>query len=598
MATPIYDRLVKLIPKALFRREQFSVGGLLYSALPDLQIQGKVPGPWPDLPGTELIFRVDGGDILTVEFTATDPLDVVAEIDAVYPGIATTNPLDQLILGNPNLRSFELFLGNSVLGIYEPHDFKVLLKLISSEIQVTKTIIEAFVDIVDPKTAPLEFLRELGKRVDYVYDNSIDTEIQRKRILERPHVHRYKGTTELIEHLIRIRGGRAEIFQPYPYIGKYERLKLDGSKNLKTNFSRAYDAGQIITVSTNPPEFRFIDLAYAPFVEDDVFRTLFIPNMSGPPRGFRIGRYISASEVRIFSESPGDGTGVVYQLVDPSPIFERIQSREYWNRGVYEICATIPPQDYREEILRLAHPAGRVVYFCYQDEPEIIEMSVGDLATDYILEISQFVPLSYYCGALFDVLKGPLDEDNLENDGHPGVDESGASFDGCQIIFGPELEICTDLFAHARHLLEWSQVLYWEDVAGDPKYFLDFYLDMDSPFNSVTLLPEGHVWTDALTDQQPTIMIIIFKVFSGIIRGAGALDVFPTEVPSGAEIVEVNMGGTFDTGTDSFSGGTTYVQGVDWEQDGDSIEWIGAAPLVTEEYQVYYRYDPYNPYVG
>ncbi|CAH2606197.1 conserved protein of unknown function (plasmid) [Rhodovastum atsumiense] len=116
-----------------------------------------------------------------------------------------------------------------------------------------------------------------------------------------------------------------------------------------------------------------------------------------------------------------------------------------------------------------------------------------------------------------------------------------------------------------------------------------------------TVISEPHVATGgservtlnhgpvAAVDQ---VLIVAQRVLTNFQHGAftGAQDTLPDSPV--LSIVAVNQGGTWQAGSSTFSGGTTFVAGTDYKLTSDKVDWSlsGTEPAPGSSYTVVYRY--------
>lgn len=111
------------------------------------------------------------------------------------------------------------------------------------------------------------------------------------------------------------------------------------------------------------------------------------------------------------------------------------------------------------------------------------------------------------------------------------------------------------------------------------------------PFLSTTVAAQ-RVTFDRTPVQDITQVRITAQVTSEIVHGSflGAQDPLPET--SIVEIVAVNQGGVVNGPGTGFTGGTTYVQGVDYKLTGQKVDWSldGAEPGTGSTYKVIFRH--------
>jgi hypothetical protein len=680
----IYETFTKLAPPNIFQEDKMTMAGLLSNPRLATQVKSQNASPFIGLPGTHVTFKIrdttiriyfsDGSTGPVFPDPATDT-DVVNEINATsalygYPTIATSIS-GVVTVYDPDTFGVDILEGNSVLGFFEPNAQKVLLKVMAPTLDELKTQIQHVFDVMDLDTAPVDFQKQLGALLGYTWNEAKDTDMQVKLIKEFPDFIKRKGSIPSIERIVRLHGGTVSIFEPYPYIARFEEMVFDGNRVFPQQTIRTFYAGQVVTTffsfelepfqaadlnnttlvlrlgttllqvlftglsgaltaaavvsyinaaiapsgpvasSRNsqillsaPSEedlvivsgnttlgffvdqqagFRFIDMVNAPFEDDDVFRNVYIPDIPGPIEGFRVTYKVSNSELVILQKSPGDHSSLLYQLVPRDPIADRFQDRSFWHDGVYVVRSNIPSSEYRKEFFELVHPAGRVVYFDYLADLDPIDAVPVISASDVLLYVDIMVRL-WECG--------------MTMDEGPGFDLPDGNFDGCQNIFGVDVIHRIESITDARRRLDWSQLFYWEDLNG-PLFFIPTFVS-GLPWNVPVFRPDGHIWSDLVVDVIPPLHVLRFVIQTSVTRTLLATETYNKPGDTTARALLVNEGGVFNKTTNTFTGGTDYLEGVDWEvSGGGQIDWIltGASPATSSVYQVFYSVDPWNPVV-
>jgi hypothetical protein len=189
-------------------------------------------------------------------------------------------------------------------------------------------------------------------------------------------------------------------------------------------------------------------------------------------------------------------------------------------------------------------------------------------------------------------------ECGMTMDEGPGFDLPDGNFDGCQNIFGVDVIHRIESITDARRRLDWSQLFYWEDLNG-PLFFIPTFVS-GLPWNVPVFRPDGHIWSDLVVDVIPPLHVLRFVIQTSVTRTLLATETYNKPGDTTARALLVNEGGVFNKTTNTFTGGTDYLEGVDWEvSGGGQIDWIltGASPATSSVYQVFYSVDPWNPVV-
>lgn len=578
MSKTAYDILRTHLPETLFRTNFTKNLGTYKSTDLTIKIIGSViADPLVGLNGTSFTFRINNSPNIVANFTsdiiAPNAINTIqnAATAAGFAGYISTVYNSRLTIYALNGNSIEVMSGNELLGFYEQHAIKALLKIMAPEIDQYREDIKSISEIIDVDNAPLDFLKQLGILLNYKWKESLTEAQQRKLIKQQPFVYQFKGTIPSIERIVRIAGGNAEIFEPYQYISRYEEDAWDGERVFNKSGTRFFVNGQ--TYKTGELQY-FSDTTNAPFTEDDEDRYLFIPGMPGPVQGFKINAVLSPTVVEIPSANLEDATNVHYLIKDPPRVYNRLESRDFWHEGVYEVIADIPAQDYAQDVIELVHPSGRIVYF--QFRPEIA--TIADETEDPVNSTTIITDLQFEygaeCGAAWE--EGAWEEDD---------------WDGCQVIFGFDVATTILLIGSARRPLGWSDVLHFEDVAGIDVYQLPEYAN-NIDINAPNLLIGGHTYADEVTDVQPTAHVIYFALTTEIDADGNSTNDLAGILPVGAKILLVNASGTFNKTTSAFVGGTDYAETTDWVQVANTLEWQITPPVAL--YRIYYSFDSYN----
>lgn len=586
-SSPIpYDILYEATPPNFFKRFLRETESLLIQNTTELFISGTKSGPFLTLAGTTFSFRADRGDVHTVYFVATDSVQVhtAAVVATILNDIesdcavATANRVN---LVSPLGVEIEIIEGSKVLGLYESNPLKVLLKAIAPSYSQLRSQLLNLSDIYDPDLAPRDFLRQLSHLLTGFWDESKDVDFHRKLVKQSPFDLDVKGTLRALQRVVGIYGGKADVFEPYRWViqpedGLLEGPSMPGRGNTRFASTGVISGGDILT-----------DVAAAPFLDSDLEHFIYMPNKPGPVGGFKVRKVLSASQIQLADASLEDDTNVFYVVRDPQRVVHRLESRDYWRDGTYEVICTIAPQIFMQAFDKFVRPKTRRAWFNYliqmiADDGEFVNFGLQSVSLE-LIHVYQLTP-DQYMGCAFRLEEPPP----LEEDPDCGL-EGGVVIDGFEIfveMYRPAL---------ARRTFIHNTILTFDDLA-EPAYTLNSYVLGDEDANGITFHPDGYTYPIPILDAIPSAHTLVVGFSTDITRGAGSSDNLPVDVPEGATVLIVNEGGTPDKPSDTFTGGTEYVEDTDWVQTGNTVEWLGggSAPVLSATYRVFFSYDPFN----
>lgn len=281
--------------------------------------------------------------------------------------------------------------------------------------------------------------------------------------------------------------------------------------------------------------------------EDQMGRYLRIPD--GVETGkYKIAEAVDPITLNIPTAAFTGTSDFLYEIWSRPSEHHRLGNWRYYHHGVYDVATNVDPGIWGIPTLDLLHPAGTRMWKTYEMDSNVLDMDWFDnTLTDLLIEITPPV-FPFRAGLIIDWY----------------ADLYPFALDGPRVVW-----------ADGPDYIEENEVDMFRRLFFSPAYvFKDLQVGAYDAVNDFWEFSDELVWGDRI-DFQPS-QLECFIITSGVLPVSllTELDV-PDSYDHVTSIVEANTGGTWDKADPgTFSGGTTYVEGVDYEL-------TGVAPSIT-----------------